>query len=75
MAPSVLSAGSGARTLGGRRRLGGAEPGYGAVSHRLPKAVAGGRPSAPAVHAPEPLDRGGSELSSSGWRVGFVLAG
>ena len=36
-------------------RLGGAEPGFGAVSHRLPKAVAGGRPSAPAVHAPEPL--------------------
>ena len=36
------------------RRLGGAEPGYGAVSHRLPKAVAGGSPSAPAVHAPEP---------------------
>ena len=42
----------------GLPRLGGAEPGYGAVSHRLPKAVAGGRPSAPAVHAPEPPSAG-----------------
>ena len=36
----------------------GAEPApirsTGAASHRLPRAVAGGRPSAPAVHAPEP---------------------
>ena len=35
-------------------RLGGAEPGFGAVSHRLSKAVAGGTPSVLAVYASEP---------------------